>query len=96
MADDIYARLRKHLEDYVLGAPEADSIIDILRIRFTPEEAEVALNLGQAHKELSVVAEKAGTQLRTIKEFNVAPDRAMARSRFEAQLDPEKCVSCGV
>lgn len=60
MTDDVYVRLRKHLEDYVLGAPEADSIVDILRIRFTPEEAEVALSLGQAHEELSAIAEKAG------------------------------------
>lgn len=56
---DVYAKLRAHLDQFVLGAPEAEAILEILRIRFTPEEAEVALLLGQNHVEASTLARKA-------------------------------------
>jgi len=60
MENDVYARLRQHLDEFVLRAPEASSILEILRIRFTPEEAEVALLLGQLHQEVNELAQKAG------------------------------------
>jgi electron transport complex protein RnfB len=57
MKEDIYVRLRRHLDTFILGAPEAESILEILKIRFTPEEAEVALLLSQTPKDLAKIAE---------------------------------------
>src|SRR5574337_1816680 len=71
MHDDVYSRLRRHLDTFVLGAPEADSILEILRIRFTPEEAETALILRQLPEEFGALARSSGRDpeaLRTILE----------------------------
>ncbi len=42
MNDKAYSDLCKHLDKHVFGAPEAGPILEILRILFTPEEAELA------------------------------------------------------
>ncbi len=42
---DVYEQLRAKLATHPVGAPERDSILEILRILFTPEEAELALHL---------------------------------------------------
>lgn len=47
------------MDKFVLSAPEAGSILEILRIRFTPEEAEVALILGPDHVALPKLAKRA-------------------------------------
>ncbi len=60
MNDDVYSRLQKHLDTFKPGAPESDSILEILKIRFTPEEAEVALLLGPAPKRLAEIVESSG------------------------------------
>lgn len=67
MADDVYVRLRRHMENFILATPEAESILGILRIRFTPEEAEVCLILGQGHEELSVLATKSNRSERELR-----------------------------
>jgi len=56
----IYERLRQHLDSFVLRAPEGGGILEILRIRFSPEEAEVALLMGPDHRAPAQVA--AGTR----------------------------------
>lgn len=71
MHNEVYSKLRRHLDTFVLGAPEADSILEILRIRFTPEEAETALILRQLPEELGALANSSGRSqedLRTILE----------------------------
>ena len=40
---DIYQKLREKLNAHPSGAPELPEIFEILRILFTPEEAELAL-----------------------------------------------------
>jgi electron transport complex protein RnfB len=60
MQEDVYRKLNRHLDTFVLAAPEAQSIIEILKIRFTPQEAEVGLLLGQAPATVSNLAESSG------------------------------------
>jgi hypothetical protein len=42
---DVYEQLRAKLATHPMGAPERASILEILRILFTPEEAATALSL---------------------------------------------------
>ncbi|MBE0596489.1 MAG: hypothetical protein IH614_04400, partial [Desulfuromonadales bacterium] len=56
MVDEVYTRLRAHLNTFILGAPEAVAILEILRLRFTPAEAEVALLLGPSHVDAVTLA----------------------------------------
>ena len=57
MKEDIYVRLRCHLDEFVLGAPESQAILEILKLRFTPEEAEAALLLSQTPQGLEAMAD---------------------------------------
>jgi electron transport complex protein RnfB len=59
MADDIYYRLQKHLDNFVMRAPESDSFIEILKIRFTSEEAKIALILNQMPEDIPTLAKSA-------------------------------------
>ncbi len=43
---DVYEQLRQLVDSHISGCPPAPEIGEILRILFTPEEAEVALGLG--------------------------------------------------
>ncbi len=60
MTEDIYSQLRRRLDTFLLGAPEAPSILEILRIRYSPEEAETALLLGDCAMDLSTLAKSSG------------------------------------
>ncbi|MBT4363274.1 MAG: hypothetical protein HN737_02125 [Desulfobacterales bacterium] len=59
MTDNVYYRLQKHLDNFVMSAPESESFIEILKIRFTPEEAEIALILSQMPADISTLAKSA-------------------------------------
>ncbi len=43
MSDDVYRRLAKHLSSLGMGYPEKEELLEILKLNFTPLEAEVAL-----------------------------------------------------
>jgi NADPH-dependent glutamate synthase beta subunit-like oxidoreductase len=58
--DNVYSKLQKHLNTFKPGAPESEAILGILRIRFTPEEAEAALILGPAPRSLSELVQSSG------------------------------------
>jgi Na+-translocating ferredoxin:NAD+ oxidoreductase subunit B len=45
MADDVYVALAEHLDEMPIGAPMSDELMGILRILFTPEEAELGARL---------------------------------------------------
>ncbi len=60
MQDDIYKKLNRHLDTFLLAAPEAKSIVEILKIRYTPEEAEVGLLLSQTPAKLSDLVASTG------------------------------------
>jgi Na+-translocating ferredoxin:NAD+ oxidoreductase RNF subunit RnfB len=57
MTESVYNKLQRHLDTFLLRAPESDALIEILKIRFTPEEAEVALLLKQLPKIFSEIAQ---------------------------------------
>ncbi len=56
MHDERYIRLQQLLDTFLLSAPPAPSLLEILRIRFTPEEAELALLLGSKKQTAAAVA----------------------------------------
>ena len=45
MQDDVYAKLARHLDEMPVGAPMSEDLMGILRILFTPEEAELGAML---------------------------------------------------
>jgi len=45
MPDETYAALAKHLDKMPIGAPMSEELMEILRILFTPEEAELGSRL---------------------------------------------------
>jgi electron transport complex protein RnfB len=45
MQDDVYVVLAQHLDEMPIGAPMSDELLEILRILFDPEEAELAAKL---------------------------------------------------
>jgi electron transport complex protein RnfB len=45
MPDDVYMKLAGHLDEMPVGAPMSDDLMEILRILFTPEEAELGAML---------------------------------------------------
>jgi electron transport complex protein RnfB len=59
MCDELYIRLQQLLDTLLLAAPPAPSLLEILRIRFTPEESEVALLLGSKRQTAAAVAASA-------------------------------------
>lgn len=67
MTNDVYSKLQKHLDTFVLSAPESDALLEILRIRFTPEEAEAALVLDQVPKDVPTLAKAAGMDEDTLR-----------------------------
>jgi Pyruvate/2-oxoacid:ferredoxin oxidoreductase delta subunit len=57
---DAYYHLRQKLSTHALGAPEREEFDQILRMLFTPEEAELALHLGFRPQRLGTIADRAG------------------------------------
>ncbi|MBI5895290.1 MAG: hypothetical protein HZB24_04525 [Desulfobacterales bacterium] len=60
MMENVYEKLQQHLDTFVLRAPASDAILEILKIRFTPEEAQIALLLGQVPKDIAMLAKSSG------------------------------------
>ncbi len=60
MGTDLYESLRVLLDSHPFGCPPAPEIIEILKILFTEEEAEVALGLGFRPFTVKEIADKAG------------------------------------
>ncbi len=57
---DIYNQLQQKLHTHPAGAPDRPEFMEILRILFTPEEAEFALNLSFRPKPIDAIAQKTG------------------------------------
>jgi len=62
MSDEIYQKLRKHIDSMPAGYPETESgaEIKILKKFFTPEEAELALCVTAKPEKIAAIAERAG------------------------------------
>ncbi len=57
---DAYYHLAQKLNTHATGAPERMELYEILRMLFTPEEADLALHLGWRPEPVDRIAEKAG------------------------------------
>ena len=57
---DVYHKLREKLNTYPIGVPDRPQIYEILHTLFTPEEAELALNMPPTPKPVDYIAKKAG------------------------------------
>jgi len=56
MPEDIYEALARHLDEMPVGAPMSDELMGILRILFTPEEAEVGAKLPFMNADLDALS----------------------------------------
>ncbi len=60
--EDVYRRLCHRLDEHPVGAPESENFLEILRILFTPEEAELAIHLKLEHEPASSIAAALGRE----------------------------------
>ena len=81
MREDAYSRLQKHLDTFFLGAPESDDLLEILRIRFTSQEAETALILGNTPKDIATLAREAATDEDAAQAFMEVPKELVPKVR---------------
>lgn len=79
---DIYESLRQVLDAHPSTAPPAESILEILKILYTPEEAAVAVIMSFKVKPVSEIAEKAGIDKETaLKHLEAMADKGIIISR---------------
>lgn len=79
---DIYESLRERLDAHPSTAPPAESILEILKILFTPEEAAVAVTMSFKVKPVSEIALKAGLDEETaFKHLEAMADKGIIISR---------------
>jgi len=57
---DVYEQLHERFASHPLGAPQNEKFLEILRILYTPEEAELATHIGFYPSHASDIAEAAG------------------------------------
>jgi len=60
MHDDVYGKLAQHLDEMPVGAPMSDELLGILRILFTPEEAELGAVLPFMNSTLDDISAASG------------------------------------
>lgn len=60
MEKDLYEKLRSLLHTQLIGAPDSEQIREILRAKFTPAEAELALSLSPLSTHISEIAKNVG------------------------------------
>ncbi len=51
--NELYLKLREHLNDFILGIPHQPTVIQMLKVMFPPEEAEIALKIPMMDTKLS-------------------------------------------
>ncbi len=60
--DDIYTRLMKRMDKFPMGAPPSENLLNLLRIIFEEDEAELALDLSPNPERLSDIATRLGRE----------------------------------
>lgn len=50
---ELYFKLREHLDDYLMGLPHEPTVMQMLRVMFPPDEAEIALKIPMMDTKLS-------------------------------------------
>jgi len=54
--EDVYERLRRKLDEWPIGFPKSEEALEILKVLYTPEEAELALKLPLVIQTLEEIA----------------------------------------
>ena len=62
MSDDVYVKLAKYLDTAPVGAPMTDNLLEILKILYTPEEAELAVKVPFLNTDLPTLVELTGME----------------------------------
>lgn len=65
---DVYTRLQKRLDEHPSGAPAADSFNNILKLLFSPEEAEIACQLTFTLQSPDKIVHKMGMAMAELKD----------------------------
>jgi Pyruvate/2-oxoacid:ferredoxin oxidoreductase delta subunit len=75
-SDDLYRKLRKHLDRMPVGFPPTESGVEIriLKHLFTPEQAEIALELSAIPEPLATIHRRFGSRV-TIEDLGAALER---------------------
>jgi H+/Na+-translocating ferredoxin:NAD+ oxidoreductase subunit B len=84
MQDDMYTVLARHLDEMPIGAPMSEELLQILRILFTPEEAELAAKLpfmNTSLEELSAMIAMPQDELEEILDGMVSKGTVFRRAR---------------
>jgi predicted ATP-grasp superfamily ATP-dependent carboligase len=81
MREEVYSRLQENLDTFFIGAPESDDLLEILRIRFTSQEGETALILGNTPKDITILAREAATDEDAAQTFMEVPKELVAKVR---------------
>lgn len=67
--NDVYTGLAEHLDRAPIGAPMNDKFIEILKIMYTPEEAELALKLPMMNADIPTLAQSTGMEEGRLKDM---------------------------
>jgi len=81
---DIHKSLRQVLDAHPSTAPQAESIHEILKILFTPQEAAVAVRMSYKVKPVVAIAAKVGlSENETKKHLEAMADKGIIMSRYK-------------
>ena len=69
MSTDVYVKLAEYINMAPVGAPMSDKLIDILKILFTPEEADLAQNIPFLNTDLPTLTDQTGMDEERLKEM---------------------------
>jgi ferredoxin len=90
MTDSVHQQLQQHLDTFMLRAPAADALIEILKIRFTPEEAAAALLLDQRPQTIQAIAQRAGVEAAAIEaRLEEMADKALVFKKKKTVVEGE-------
>lgn len=98
--DDVYRKLQKHLDNMPIAFPESDSGLDIklLKHRFTPEEAKIALELSALPEPLERIhkrLKKTGISIHDLEKIldNLTEKGSILGGKFFERKGPKKHYS---
>ncbi len=67
--EEIYERLAEELDKFDLGAPREEELFEILKMRYTVEEARLACNLTYVPESVEIIAERAGMEPEAVEQM---------------------------
>ena len=90
---DVYKKLQERLDTHPAGAPAAESFDKILRILFSPEEAEIAVNLTFTLQPVSRISQKTGIESDTLTaKLEAMADRGVIFAKKKQGAENRYCL----